>query len=151
MVPDHISAPDFFGPWDIRSRGILVPAWKYYSMIFMQEPNLSGPKFLGAQIFQVPNSLGTIKARGPNEGGDHFSYSPKGSCPFSSLFELCMSGFLQKILVRSSNFVQDYTQYPIIRNSAEFLGKFKKRALGRPNLRNASKNLRNSQCSDFQS
>ena len=49
-----------------------------------------------------------------------------------------------------------YTQYPIIRNglirnSAEFLGKFKKRALGRSNLRNASKNLRNGQCSDLQS
>ena len=49
-----------------------------------------------------------------------------------------------------------YTQYPIIRNglirnSAEFLGKFKKRALSRSNLRNASKNLRNGQCSDFQS
>ena len=49
-----------------------------------------------------------------------------------------------------------YTQYPIIRNghirnSAEFLEKFKKRALGRSNLRNASKNLRNGQCSDFQS
>ena len=47
-----------------------------------------------------------------------------------------------------------YTQYPIIRNSlirnsAEFLWKFKKRALGRSNLRNASKNLRNDQCSDF--
>jgi hypothetical protein len=51
---------------------------------------------------------------------------------------------------------ENYTQYPIIRNglirnSAEFLGKFKKRALGRSNLRNASKNLRNGQCSDFQS
>ena len=49
-----------------------------------------------------------------------------------------------------------YTQYPIIRNglirnSAEFLWKFKKRALGESNLRNASKNLRNGQCSDFQS
>ena len=49
-----------------------------------------------------------------------------------------------------------YTQYPIIRNglirnSAEFLGKFKKRALSMSNLRNASKNLRNGQCSDFQS
>ena len=39
----------------------------------------------------------------------------------------------------------------LIRNSAEFLGKFKKRALGRSNLRNASKNLRSGQCSDFQS
>ena len=53
-------------------------------------------------------------------------------------------------------FYLNYTQYPIIRNglirnSAEFLGKFKKRALGRSNLRNASKNLRNGQCSDFQS
>ena len=42
------------------------------------------------------------------------------------------------------------TQYPIIRNhlirnSAEFLGKFKKRALSGSNLRNASKNLRNGQ------
>ena len=50
----------------------------------------------------------------------------------------------------------NYTQYPIIRNglirnSAEFLGKFKKRALSRSNLRNASKNLRNGQCSNFQS
>ena len=49
-----------------------------------------------------------------------------------------------------------YTQYPIIRkglirNSAEFLRKFKKRALSGSNLRNASKNLRNGQCSDFQS
>jgi hypothetical protein len=49
-----------------------------------------------------------------------------------------------------------YTQYPVIRNglirnSAEFLGKFKKRALGRSNLRNASKNLKTGQCSDFQS
>ena len=52
--------------------------------------------------------------------------------------------------------VKEYTQYPIIRkghirNSAEFLGQFKKQALGRSNLRNASKNLRNTQCSDFQS
>ena len=49
-----------------------------------------------------------------------------------------------------------YMQHPIIRNGhirnrAEFLGKFKKRALGRSNLRNASKNLRNGQRSDFQS
>ena len=49
-----------------------------------------------------------------------------------------------------------YTQYPIIRNglignSAQFLGKFKKRALGSSNLRNAPKKLRNSQCSNFQS
>ena len=48
-----------------------------------------------------------------------------------------------------------YTQYPIIRNSvirnsAQFWGKFKKRALGRSNLRKISKNLRNAQCSDFQ-
>ena len=57
----------------------------------------------------------------------------------------------------------NYMQSPIIRNgpirlSAEFWGKFKKRALGRSNLRNASKKLRNAskklrnaQCSDFQS
>ena len=49
-----------------------------------------------------------------------------------------------------------YMQYPIIRNGhirnrAEFWGKSKKQALGRSNLRNASKNLRNAQCSDFQS
>ena len=52
--------------------------------------------------------------------------------------------------------VSSYTQYPIIRNglirnSAKFWGKFKKRALSGSNLRNASKNLRNGQCSDFQS
>ena len=55
-----------------------------------------------------------------------------------------------------TNFKIYYTQYPIIRNglirnSAEFLEKLKKRALGRSNLRNASKNLRNGQCSDFRS
>ena len=48
-----------------------------------------------------------------------------------------------------------YMQYLIIRNGhirngAEFWGKFKKRALGQSNSRNASKNLRNAQCSDFQ-
>ena len=52
--------------------------------------------------------------------------------------------------------VNYYTQYPIIRNglirnSAEFFGKFKKQALGRSNLRNTSKSFRNAQCSDFQS
>ena len=62
--------------------------------------------------------------------------------------------------MKNSEFVKscggEYTQSPIIRNgpirlSAEFWGKFKKRALGRSNLRNASKKLRNAQCSDFQS
>ena len=57
---------------------------------------------------------------------------------------------------KSRNFQTLYTQSPIIRNGhirlgAEFWGKFKKRALGMSNLRNASKNLRNTQCSDFQS
>ena len=42
--------------------------------------------------------------------------------------------------------IKEYMQYPIIRNSAEFWGKFKKRALGKSNLRNTSKNLRNTQC-----
>jgi hypothetical protein len=51
---------------------------------------------------------------------------------------------------------KEYTQSLIIRNGlirlgAEFLGEFKKRALGRSNLRNASKNLRNAQRSDFPS
>ena len=46
--------------------------------------------------------------------------------------------------------VSDYKKH-LVRNSAEFLGKFKKRALSGSNLRNASKNLRNGQCSDFQS
>ena len=50
----------------------------------------------------------------------------------------------------------EYTQSPIIRNGpirlgAEFRGKFKKQALGRSNLRNAWKNLRNAERSDFQS
>ena len=49
-----------------------------------------------------------------------------------------------------------YTQSPFIRTGpirlgAEFWEKFKTRALGRSNLRNAPKNLRNPQCSDFQS
>ena len=61
--------------------------------------------------------------------------------------------FLLNILIETGF---NYTQYPIIRNnlirnSPEFLGKFKKRALGSSNLRNSSKNLRNSQCSNFQS
>ena len=48
------------------------------------------------------------------------------------------------------------TEYSIIRNghirnSAEIRGKFKKRAQSRSNSRNASKKLRNPQCSDFQS
>ena len=66
------------------------------------------------------------------------------------------SWILKICLARKMNHV-DYTQSPIIRNNpirfgAEFLGKFKKRVvLGRSNLRNASKNLRNGQCSDFQS
>ena len=52
---------------------------------------------------------------------------------------------MPKYVEASSN---KYTQYPIIRNGlirnrAEFLGKFKKRALSGSNLRNASKNLRN--------
>ena len=33
-----------------------------------------------------------------------------------------------------------------IRNGTEFWGKFKKRAVGRSNLRNTSTNLRNAQC-----
>ena len=64
--------------------------------------------------------------------------------------------FLYKDGPRAVMGVKCYTQYPIIRNSLvrnsdEFLGKFKKQALGRSNLRNASKKLRNAQCSDFQS
>ena len=72
-----------------------------------------------------------------------------------ALFSRSLCTFVSNlVLVSISN--NDYTQYPIIRNglirnSAEFLGKFKKRALSGSNLRNASKNLRNGQCSDFQS
>ena len=66
---------------------------------------------------------------------------------------MSLIGHLESIWNQSES---KYTQYPIIRNglirnSAEIWGKFKKRALGRSNLRNASKNLRNGQCSDFQS
>ena len=55
---------------------------------------------------------------------------------------------------KAVNMLKTYTQYPIIRNglirnSAEILGKLN--LLGRSNLRNSSKNLRNGQCSDFQS
>ena len=35
---------------------------------------------LGAQISQRPNFLGTKKVKGPNEIGDHFSYSPEIKC-----------------------------------------------------------------------
>ena len=47
-------------------------------------------------------------------------------------------------------------QSPVLRNGpirlgVEFWGKFKKQALGRSNLRNASKNLINAEGSDFQS
>ena len=48
------------------------------------------------------------------------------------------------------------TQSPIVRNGpirlgVEFWGKFKKPALGRSNLRNAQKNLRNAERSNYQS
>ena len=62
----------------------------------------------------------------------------------------------ETIKTKCKYYKRSYTQYPIIRNglirnSADFLWKFKKRALGMSNLRDASKNLRNGQCSDFQS
>ena len=70
-----------------------------------------------------------------------------------SLFSLLFVNFCSRNFFSGEG---SYTQYPIIRNclirnSVEILGKYKKQALGRSNLRNASKNLGNGQCSDFQS
>ena len=80
---------------------------------------------------------------------------PTGYLPVYLSLVLALSDFPEWNLLFVL-FSLEYTQYPIIRNglirnNAEFLGKFKKQALGRSNLRNASKNLRNGQCSDFQS
>ena len=85
--PDLIWAPDVFGPQKIWSPRGLGPAWKSHVMIFMrgsnflgeqisQRPNFLGSKFLGDQISWGPLFLGTKKVRGPDEIGDHFSYSP---------------------------------------------------------------------------
>ena len=41
----------------------------------MQGPTFLRSKFFWAQISRGPNFLGTKKVRGPNEIGDHFSYS----------------------------------------------------------------------------
>ena len=74
---------------------------------------------------------------------------------------ICLNDSTTKMSLRRSAcsvdnwWSQHYTQSPLIKNSpirkdAEILGKSKERALDRSNLRNASKNLRNAQCSDFQ-
>ena len=53
---------------------------KYHSCRyqFSWGPSLTQPKFLRDQISWGPNFLGTKKIRGPNEIGDHFSYSQSG-------------------------------------------------------------------------
>ena len=52
--------PEKFGPQEIWLPRNLVPTWKSSHGFFMRCPNFSGTK----------------KVRGPNEIGDHFSYSP---------------------------------------------------------------------------
>ena len=53
--------PKKFGPRELWAPGSFFPAWKCRIMILIR-----GPNFLRAK-----------KVRGPNEIGDHFSYSPK--------------------------------------------------------------------------
>ena len=67
--------PEKFGPWEVWALRSLGPTWKSYVMIFMQRPNFLGPTFHGDQTAWGQNFLGTKKVRGPNEIGDHFSYS----------------------------------------------------------------------------
>ena len=66
---------NLFDPWEIWT-----PNENHYNDIFMQRPNFLGPKYLGAKFLGYqfswgPNFLGTKKVKGPNEIGDHFSYS----------------------------------------------------------------------------
>jgi hypothetical protein len=73
MVSNLIGAPDF---WSTRN---LVPKkfgsrMKIILQHLMQGPNFGGPNFLGTKFLKVQNSLGSS---GPNEIGDHFSYSFK--------------------------------------------------------------------------
>ena len=94
----------------------------------------------------VPSSEDEDLVNDENIESGKANLSPKGQ-----LISKCPFGVIVWTKIPTKN-----TQYPIIRNglirnSAEILGKFKKRALGESNLRNASKNLRNGQCSDFQS
>ena len=67
MVPNLIWALDFFGPQSLYG-------------FFLRGPNFFGTKFLGAQIFQGSNLPGTKKFSGPNEIGDHFSYTALRNC-----------------------------------------------------------------------
>ena len=81
MVPDLIWAPDFFGPKEIWSREIWSPRNLVPKKFGPQEIKMpyndfhAGSKLLGEQISPGPNFLGTKKVTGPNEIGDHFSYS----------------------------------------------------------------------------
>ena len=54
MVPDLISAPDFFGPKEIWALRNLVHAWNSLYGIFLQGPTFLGTKFFGDQKRQGP-------------------------------------------------------------------------------------------------
>ena len=79
MVPDHIWAPDFFGPQEIWALRNLGPEKFGPRQVWALQEKANdfhaGNKFLGAHISRGPNFLGTKKVRGPNVFGDQLSYS----------------------------------------------------------------------------
>ena len=76
MVPNLIWAPVFFGPQEVWSLRNLVPKKFEPRMKIITRLFHAGTKFLEGQIPWGPNFLGPKKDSGPNEIGDHFSYSP---------------------------------------------------------------------------
>ena len=84
MVPNLIWSPDFFGPQEIWAPRSLVPEKYGPQEIWSLHENHDMAFSCRAQISRGPNFLGPKKVRGPNEIGDHFSYSQsmllKGRC-----------------------------------------------------------------------
>ena len=112
MIPELIWAPDFFDPqeiWALRNLGpdkfgpqeacsLHKNSIHWFSCRDQTSwgPNLSGPKFLGDQIFRGPNFLGTEKARGPNMIGYHLSYCRLKYCSVN-ITDFCVPYFLTYI------------------------------------------------------
>ena len=62
----HVTKGNFCKMW----------AWKHTSHQFILGAQISrGPNFLGPKFLGWPTFSGTKRVRGPNEIGDHFSYS----------------------------------------------------------------------------
>ena len=82
-----------FGPQEIWTSRNWSPK-RFGPYIKMPYNNFHGEsKLLGDQICQRPKFLGTKKVRGPNEIGDHFSYSQfDGWIRCSKLFGKDMNG-----------------------------------------------------------